>query len=124
VKIRKVVEAVGIGLVDEFCLLETMPGLFDLARINTGGWDENTLGIHSDDGQLFIEGVGKPGFCIPFNREGQIFGIGYCQRSKKVFFTLNGAFVSEVTTLSPTTAPNLYPAVGFSDKEHKGHSED
>lgn len=99
---------------------------------NSGpGWDRRTIGVHSDDGQLFVEGKGNPGLVPPFNKEGEVLnfclmtigtvvGLGICPRSKRAFLTLDGNFVSFLAKLSPSAAPLMFPAFGCSDRQKKG----
>eukprot|EP01130_Rhizamoeba_saxonica_P005313 TRINITY_DN2133_c0_g1_i1.p1 TRINITY_DN2133_c0_g1~~TRINITY_DN2133_c0_g1_i1.p1 ORF type:complete len:986 (+),score=189.66 TRINITY_DN2133_c0_g1_i1:57-2960(+) len=107
-RILKEVSAVGLGLVlDSFILVDNMPG-----------WEPCSVGVHSDDGKLFLDQDGAR-IVDCWNDAGNIAGIGITA-SGEVFFTLNGVFVDILCKLSPSKSPIVYPCIGCSDKEKSG----
>jgi hypothetical protein len=80
------------------------------------GWDRNSFGIHSDDGQLFIASSGVPGIIdkVPLER-GDIVGVGCNIYAERLFVTLNGRKLVDCPILDYPSADdlNFFPVVGM-----------
>ncbi|KAL7713421.1 B30.2/SPRY domain-containing protein [Entamoeba marina] len=75
------------------------------------GWDDGSIGYHSDDGYLFHENGGGERFGPTFN-SGDVVGVGFIPRERVIFFTNNGTIIKN--RFIKVTSDVWYPAIGFS----------
>ena len=57
------------------------------------GWDEHSVGVHSDDGKAFVGGKQPRDFAPPCHYKGGVLGLGL-DCTGNVFFTQNGGCAS------------------------------
>ncbi|ELP93277.1 hypothetical protein EIN_056520 [Entamoeba invadens IP1] len=57
------------------------------------GWDKKTIGIHSDDGKVYVCNGQKPFDCTTYFGPGDVIGCGWKIKEKSIFFTRNGKYL-------------------------------
>ena len=97
--------SIGIGLTAEGSLLTSMPG-----------WENHTVGYHSDDGNFFNS-------CYQGNKYGpkfgtnDIIGCGLDLNDMSVFYTKNGKYLGVACYKLPDMT--FYPTIGLHSKNEK-----
>ena len=79
------------------------------------GWDDNSIGIHSDDGNVYSPCMNPPteNVCKPYGLEIEkenVVGCGFRQKDHVVFFTLNG---EKIFSKSLFSFSSLNAAIGL-----------
>jgi hypothetical protein len=76
------------------------------------GWDSNSYGYHSDDGQIFHNNKAKN--CIPFGVDDNVgCGIQYIDGKISVFFTKNGNLLEALYEIQNEDLTEFYPVIGI-----------
>ncbi|EAL45002.1 SPRY domain containing protein [Entamoeba histolytica HM-3:IMSS] len=72
------------------------------------GWEENSIGYHSDDGKMFYNSPKGKAFAKPYG-QGDTVGCGFDVSNHIVFFTINGVSLP----LIPVKENAFYPAISL-----------
>lgn len=87
------------------------------------GWSQDSIGFHSDDGQIFFSSGIEGTPYGPTYIDGDTIGCGVHIPSGSVFFTKNGSIIGTALVImeDERTYDRLYPTIGMDSKEYSIH---